>query len=281
MRKIIKVLIISGLISILTTGVAFASDAIPSLDEVVTNAESSETTATNDVNVQENKKSIISALESASDLSETSEQAVKVGTGMERIAAVVIQVLSYGLTIGLVLRVVLDLIYIGVPFLRSTLANGYMGNPNAAGGQQQQQGMGGLGGMGTGGYGAGGYGGGMGGYGGSRYGGGYGGGMGMGGMGGMGMQNQMGMQTAMNNQPKQGRIQFISNAALNAVATENVVGPDGEANSAFKTYVKDMVVILVVTPILLTLAVTGVLHQLGFMLGDVIANGIRNIRGGF
>ena len=267
MRRIIKVLIISGLMSVLTTGVAFASDAIPSLDEVVTNAESSETTATNDVNVQENKKSIISALESASDLSKTSEQAVKVGTAMERVAAVIIQVLSYGLTIGLVLRVVLDLIYIGVPFLRGTLANGYMGNPNAAGGPQQHQGMGGLGGMGVGGYG--GYGGGYG----SRYG-----GMGMGGM---GMQNQMGMQTAMNNQPKQGRIQFVSTAALNAVATENMVGPDGEANSAFKTYVKDMVVILVVTPILLTLAVTGVLHQLGFMLGDVIANGIRSIRGGF
>ncbi len=275
MRKIIKTLLISSLISVLTTGVAFASDAIPSLDEVVTNAESSEsseTTATTGVNVQENKESIISALEKASDLSETNEQAVKVGTVMERVAAFIIQVLAYGLTIGLVLRVVIDLIYIGVPFLRSTLANGYMGNPNAAGGPQQQQGMGGLGGMGIGGYGAGGYGGGYG----SRYG-----GMGMGGMGGLSMQNQMGMQTAMNNQPRQGRIQFVSTAALNAVATENMVGPDGEANSAFKTYVKDMVVILVVTPVLITLAVTGVLHQLGFMLGDVIANGIRSIRGGF
>lgn len=199
----------------------------------------------------------------------------KVNDGIRTVAAFIVRILSYFLTAFLVVRVILDLVYIALPFTRSILSNGYAGNP-AAGGSgmgMQQPGMGGMGmgagigGMGMGGMGMGGYG--MrGGYGMNR--------MGMGGMGmgGMGMQQgQMGASPAM------GRVQWISSAALNAVAAEQMPGPDGKPQSALKAYAKDMMVVLIITPVLLTLAITGVLTNLGFLIGDVIAKGITSIGG--
>lgn len=199
----------------------------------------------------------------------------KVNEGIRTVAAFIVRILSYFLTAFLVVRVILDLVYIVLPFTRSILSNGYAGNP-AAGGSgmgMQQPGMGmggmgmgaGMGGMGMGGMGMGGYG--MrGGYGMNR--------MGMGGMGGMGMQQgQMGASPAM------GRVQWVSLAALNAVAAEQMPGPDGKPQSALKAYAKDMMVVLIITPILLTLAITGVLTNLGFLIGDVIAKGITSISG--
>lgn len=198
----------------------------------------------------------------------------KVNDGIRTVAAFIVRILSYFLTAFLVVRVILDLVYIALPFTRSILSNGYAGNP-AAGGSgmgMQQPGMGGMGmGAGMGGMGMGGMGG-MGGYG-MR--GGYGmNRMGMGGMGGMGMQQgQMGASPAM------GRVQWISSAALNAVAAEQMPGPDGKPQSALKAYAKDMMVVLIITPVLLTLAITGVLTNLGFLIGDVIAKGITSIGG--
>ena len=149
-----------------------------------------------------------------------------------------------------------------------------MGNAQVgAGGMPNSQMQGGMAG------GMGGMQGGMGGMGMSRY----------GGMGGMGMNRGMGGMAggmgAMNNQmagasqqPNMtGRIQWVSNAALNAVAGENIPGPDGRAVSPFKLYVKDMTVVLVITPILLVLAMTGTLTNLGFLLGDAIAKGIAGV----
>jgi hypothetical protein len=198
----------------------------------------------------------------------------KVNDGIRTVAAFIVRILSYFLTAFLVVRVILDLVYIALPFTRSILSNGYAGNP-AAGGSgmgMQQPGMGGMGmGAGMGGMGMGGMGG-MGGYG-MR--GGYGmNRMGMGGMGGMGMQQgQMGASPAM------GRVQWVSSAALNAVAAEQMPGPDGKPQSALKAYAKDMMVVLIITPVLLTLAITGVLTNLGFLIGDVIAKGITSIGG--
>ena len=198
----------------------------------------------------------------------------KVNDGIRTVAAFIVRILSYFLTAFLVVRVILDLVYIALPFTRSILSNGYAGNPAAGGSSMgmQQPGMGGMGmGAGMGGMGMGGMGG-MGGYG-MR--GGYGmNRMGMGGMGGMGMQQgQMGASPAM------GRVQWVSSAALNAVAAEQMPGPDGKPQSALKAYAKDMMVVLIITPVLLTLAITGVLTNLGFLIGDVIAKGITSIGG--
>ena len=214
-------------------------------------------------------------IQHATDLSEPSPGATKVNQGITKVASFIVQILAYFITAFLVVRVVIDLCYICIPFTRSFLANGYGGNPQAGGGGMgmQQPGMG-MGGMGMGGMGMGAMGGmGMGGMGmgmRGRY--------GMGGMGGMGAGMNMGaMQGQMGANPAMGRIQWVSTAALNAAAAESVVGPDGKAISPLKTYAKDMVVVLVVTPILLTLAITGVLTDLGFLLGSLLADAVSNI----
>lgn len=213
-------------------------------------------------------KDLISSVQEATDLSDVSPGAQKINKGINKVASFIVQVIAYLITAGLVVRIVIDLCYIGLPFTRSFLANGYQGNSQAgAGGMPNQgmmgggMGMGGMnGGMGMGGYGM------RGGYGMNRMG-----GMGMGGMGMGGMQGQMGAQPAM------GRIQWVSNAALNAAAAESVVGPDGKAVSPFKAYMKDMTVVLIITPVLLVLAISGALTDLGFLLGDLLANAIEGI----
>lgn len=218
----------------------------------------------------------ISSLQGSTDLTQHQEVVENAKPVMNKVASIIVQLLSYLITIGLTVRVVLDLTYIVLPFTRSFLSNGYMGNAQAGAGGMPNQAMGGMGGMGgmSGGMGMGGYGmrGGM--------------GMGMNRMGGMsgGMGGmQQGMQGGMNNQnmSRMGETQWVSNAALNAVAAESQPGPDGKAVSPFKLYIKDMTVIMVLTPILLALALTGTLTDLGFLLGDVICAGINSIGGMF
>ena len=111
-----------------------------------------------------------------------------------------------------------------------------------------------------------------------RYGGGFGGGCG-GGFG-CGMQ-QNAMSAAQNNPAMATKTQWVSNAALNAVAAESTVGPDGKPSSALKLYLKDMLFVLILTPILLVLCVSGVLVNLGLGLATIIANGIANIDWGW
>lgn len=200
----------------------------------------------------------IKGLNEASDLSADVEGAVAITQGAKKAVAFIVQVIAYLITILLALRVVLDLAYIGLPFCRKFLSNGHMGNAQAGAG-------------GTPGFGAGGIG--MGGGIGGGFAGNYG---GMGGrFGGMGM----GMGGMQRNQANSTRVQFISNAALNAVAGETTVGPDGKPVGPFKLYVKDMVVVLVITPVLLTLAITGVLTTLGFQIGSLLVDGIKSLRG--
>lgn len=206
----------------------------------------------------------VDALKEATNLNESSEGAKKINQGIKSIASFVVQVLAYAVTALLVLRVLLDLAYICLPFTRSFLANGYGGNAQAGGGNGMP-GMGSpMGGMGMGGMGM------------NR-------GMGMGGMGGMGMNgmNGMGMGGMQQSQPgaspAMGRIQWVSNPALNAVAAETVVGPDGKAISPMKMYAKDMIVILILAPTFLVLAITGSLTNLGLLIGDMLSSAISNI----
>lgn len=213
----------------------------------------------------------VDSIKGATQLDGQNPSATKINQGISKVASIIIQVLAYAITVLLVFRVIFDLAYIAIPFARSFLANGYGGNPQAGGGGMPgQPGMGmGMGGMGMNGMGMGGMG---------RYG-------GMGGMGGMGMSGMgMGGMNGMNQTlsqpgatPAFGRVQLVSNAALNAVAAEGVVGPNGRSVNAFKTYAKDMLAVLILAPAFLVLAVTGSITQLGIMLGELIASGIGNI----
>lgn len=216
---------------------------------------------------------IINEIKSANNLDGTSSGASKINLGIKKVASFIVQVISYFITAFLVVRILLDICYIVLPFTRKWLANGYMGNVQAGVGMADGAGMGmngmnGMGGMGMrGGMGMNGMG--MGGMGMGR-------GMGMrGGMNGMGMSGQ-GMQGA---NPLPGRIQWVSTAALNAVAAESCGGVDGVPDSPLKVYVKDMVPVLILTPILLVLAITGALQNLGFLIGDLLANAISQAGG--
>lgn len=213
---------------------------------------------------------LIDTIQDASTLDGPSEGATKVNQGIKKVATFIIQILSYGVTCLMVVRVVLDLTYITLPFTRSILANGYGGQVMGQQGMGQPGMGGGMGGMGMGGMGMG-------------MGGGYGmrGGMGMGGMGmnRMGMGGMGGMQggSQPGASPAMGRVQWVSTAALNAVTNETQSGPDGRPQSPLKMYSKDMIPMLTVTPILLVLAISGVLSDLGFMLGELLTRAISGM----
>lgn len=263
--------------------------AASSLDDVV-NSQQTETTTETQTPVDDNtditgsnlttgNDQLIDELKSANTLDGTSNSASKINQGVKKVASFVVQVISYFITAFLVVRILLDICYIVLPFTRKWLANGYMGNVQAGVGMADGAGMGmggmgmrggmGMGGMGMGGMGMNGMGMGMGGMGMGR-------GMGMrGGMNGMGMSGQ-GMQGA---NPLPGRIQWVSTAALNAVAAESCGGVDGVPDNPLKVYVKDMVPILILTPILLVLAITGALQNLGFLIGDLLANALSQAGG--
>ena len=229
--------------------------------------------------IDANNQQYINELRGATDMVKPDAGANKVTEVIGKAASFVIQIVAYFTTVMMTVRVVLDICYITVPFTRSILANGYAGVPDMEGAAGGPNGMGmngmGMNGMGMNGMGMGmggmsGMGMGMGGYGG-RYGGGY------GGMRGMGAQAANGMMNPGASNPVRGRVQWVSTQALNAVASEATMDANGGRKNAFKVYAKDMIVLLVATPIMLTLSITGVLANLGFLIGDMLARGIASV----
>ncbi len=249
MRKVISLLAVIFIMC--STMVAFGE---PSLDEVINSEESQVQTQENEMeeyvskpDIYNENKSFIEGLNGAADVSAEVEGVSSVTAGAKTAVAFIVQVISYLITILLALRVVVDLGFIALPFVRTFLGNGYMGNSQAgAGGVPNSLGINS-------------------------------GGMGMGSAGGMGMQNNMRLASPQQQPNISGRIQWVSNAALNAVAGENIVGPDGKDVSPFELYIKDMVVVLTVIPILITLAVTGALTNIGFVLAQVLVGLLTKI----
>ncbi len=259
MKKVFSILVMIMIITLLPV-MAYATeveDTGTSLSDLINSSEN------------DDSNSFIDDLGGSARLDTNNQDVQKAASGMKRIVGFVIQILSYVLTFGLVLRVVLDLIYIGVPFSRSLLGGGRMGVAQNAG--MQQPGMGGMGG----------FGGGLGGFGGGFGGGGFGGGFNrFGGMGGMGMGGMQ--QPGMMGQQQPGmmnKIHWVSNAAVNAVAAETAIGPDGKTASPLKLYAKDMIIVLIITPIMLVLAVSGALVDFGFLIGDILTKAIDSVGG--
>ena len=216
-----------------------------SLDEVIANnqqeqsEQQNETTSTEEkvqTNEKDNQQDYVSADDFITGLGDAgkiglqqNETTEKIATALKTIVTPIVQILSHLIVIGLVVRVILDLTYIVIPFLRKPLLNGNVE----------------IGGNNNGGY---------------------------------PMASQMaamnGGQNALNGQEgasKSNKVQIISNAAIRAVQGEE------SGQNALRYYFKDMVVIMVVTPILLVLALTGVLMDLGFILGDVICGLIASL----
>lgn len=296
MKRVLTLLLCGMLVfgtTSMSTYAASLDDVIAGTQEVTVQQEQDNTNTTVDTSntststgdsastgagmTQQETADYLTALNNATNMTRPNETVTKVNAGLSKVISIIVQVLAYAITAGLTLRVILDLCFIALPFTRTFLGNGYAGNAAVGntmpGGMQQPGMMGGA--MGSPGMMGGMNGGMMGGMGG-RYGmrGGMMGGMNGGMMGGM----QPGMQGGM--QPSaSGRPQWVSTAALNAVAAEQTPTPDGRARSAIKAYASDMIVTLVAVPILLVLAMSGALTQLGLLLGEAIATGIGALGG--
>lgn len=197
-------------------------------------------------------ESFINSMKGATNFTQNNELTSKVNGKLNKIVTPIVQILAYAVTVLMVLRVVLDLAFITIPFSRKFLGNGYMGsvsimNDQGMMGSPVGQPMGSPVGKN---------------------------GMGMGMMG--NAMNMNSMKPVMTQQPAiSNRIQLVSQAALNAVAAEN--NPDGKAGTPLKIYAKDMLIVLVITPVLLILAMTGALMQVGFVIGDAITNALYNL----
>lgn len=193
---------------------------------------------------------IANALGANNYLDVQSKEAVEAANTVNRWVTPFIQLMVYAITVLTVIRVLIDLLYVVFPPCRHILANGRIGNAAS-------QGPANLGASGGGGFG------------------------GFGGMNNYGLAQANSMNNAaINNAQAAGastQIQWVSQAALNAVASESSVGPDGKANRAIKAYWKDMSVLLVLTPILLVLAVTGILGKLGIFIANIIVGLIETI----
>lgn len=293
MKRVLTLLLCGMLIfgtSTVSTYAASLDDVIAGNQQTVTQETNDTTSTTNNETVADSNnssttsreqanKDFMDTLNNATNLTTENPTVDKVNTALSKVISIIVQILAYAITAGLTLRVIVDLAFIALPFTRTFLGNGYAGNAQV-GNTGMQGGMPGMqGGMGMGQPGM------MGGMPGGMMGGGYGmrgGGYGMrGGMMGGGMAGGMG-QPGMMGGPQAsstGRPQLVSTAALNAVAAEQVPTPDGRARNAIKIYASDMVVTLVSIPILLVLAMSGALTQLGLLLGDAIASGIAALGG--
>lgn len=221
------------------------------------------------VKTDEKDSAYIDGLANGSDLSNQTDASKAFTKQAKNFGSTAFNILAIIALIGMGLRVALDIVFITIPPLQDTLSAGYIGNSQAGANGQSNSTMGGFGG---GGFGGGGYGG----FGGGGFGGGYG-HSGYGGFGGGGYNpNSMTDQNNTGNQ-RAGKKKWVSNAALNAVAGENVVGPDGKRVNAFKEYAKDMVWLLVGIPLLLTLTATGAISSIGFAAGDFLTGVLKHL----
>ena len=186
---------------------------------------------------------IANALGANNYLDVQSKEAVEAANTVNRWVTPFIQLMVYAITVLTVIRVLIDLLYVVFPPCRHILANGRIGNAASQGPANLGISSGGM----------------------NNY--------------GLVQANSMN-NAAINNAQAAGastQIQWVSQAALNAVASESSVGPDGKANRAIKAYWKDMSVLLILTPILLVLAVTGILGKFGIFIANIIVGLIETI----
>lgn len=266
MKKHVSKFLLMAMLTLSLGMTAFATDA-PSLDDIVAGSSVQTEVTQNSTVVEDNKsaqpemeytnRSFADSLSGAMDLSSETKISSDFSKTANYYGSIAFQWLAIIVSVGILIMVALDMVFITLPFTRSFLANGYMGNPNSSNpnGIQQGAAMGSSMGMG-----------GMGGMGGRRMGGGI--------FGGRGMMNQnaMGQQTAMQNQPALGRVQYVSNAALNAVSTESASN-----RLALIEYLKDMSITIIFSSVILVLAGTGILGTLGLKIGEKLVALIRTL----
>lgn len=209
-------------------------------------------------------------LAETANLSKATTQGTAFAKRVRFMCSIVFQYITALISGFFVVCVAIDVMFIVIPLTRKWLANGYVGNPVPDEQQQGQMGMPGQMGMqGQGQMGMPGQMGMQGGYGNRGL---MGGRFGMGQQGMMGGAGQMGMQTAMQNQPATGRIQFVSNAALNAVAEES-----SSKKNPLMNYFDYVWKTAVLAMFILVLASTGVLASLGAAFALKVAEWLQSM----
>lgn len=172
--------------------------------------------------------SAISGIANSGKMDVDDPTAAKVGSVMNNWAAKAMQICGYIISIGLGLVIAIDLIFIAIPPLRGVLSNGYAGNVSAQNdGNPYNNGT-------------------------SFY--------------GSTAQQSMNMSAQANNSPTSGRVQLVSNAALNAVTAAST------GQNPFKMYLKEQLLTVIMAPAIYVLAATGILSRLGFFIGTTIGN---------
>lgn len=209
-------------------------------------------------------RSFVDSMGSAMEMTQETKISSDFSKTANYYGSIVFQWLAILVSVGALIMVGIDMVYIILPFTRGFLGAGAAPQGGAAGGQAGLA-SGGMGGMS----------GGMGGMSGGMGMGGMSGGMGL--MGGRGRMGMNGMGGQMGQQQGQagmgmGGMQYVSNAAINAVAMEG-------QNSALINYIKSMGITIILSSVILVLAGTGVLGKLGLAIGSKLAALITNLIG--
>lgn len=259
--RAVKMFILTMCMSIMLCFSAFAGNGASSLEDLQRQAQETTVDVENNSSQGTKKsdtsgKSAIGNISRAAAMDTESEQMREIGGVMNSFAAKVMQLIGYVISIGLGLITALDIVYIAIPPLRGILANGYVGTGDQ-GGANNGMGTNMMNGAASS-YGTG-YGGFNGGYN-SGY-----------GQHANNMQMGMAAGAQQNNQPSNGRMQFVTNAALNAVASAS------SGMNPFKVYFKQQAAVCILAPTMFVLAATGVLSKLGFMLGQAASRWLGNI----
>lgn len=154
MKRAITLLTAIMLIACCSMGTALAAESGTSLDDIVnaqeqpvegqtqpaenngsTSTQNQESATTGGLSQEQQDKNneFIAGLQEATDLTDPVEGVNAVTPWIKQAAGFVVQVVFYAVTVLLAVRVVLDLAYIGLPFTRSFLGNGYSGAGCCAG----------------------------------------------------------------------------------------------------------------------------------------------------
>ena len=183
----------------------------------------------------------VGGLKEASDLSTPDTRANAVNSALRSVASLTVQVLALAVTVFIVVRIMLDLLYIAIPMTRNALSRG----ASVQGGTTPSLGSGFSGGV-------------------------------PGVKGGMPSRYSGGMSGSMGQQQSAGS-SIVSNSAIMAVASENMPGPDGKTKGSYSTYLKAISKELVIVPVIIVLVATGTLQSLGYLIADVIVKLIGSI----
>ena len=183
----------------------------------------------------------VEGLKEASDLSTPDTRANAVNSALRSVASLTVQVLALAVTVFIVVRIMLDLLYIAIPMTRNALSRG----ASVQGGTTPSLGSGFSGGV-------------------------------PGVKGGMPSRYSGGMTGSMGQQQNAGS-PIVSNSAMMAVASETTPGPDGKTKGSYSTYLKAISKELVIVPVIIVLVATGTLQSLGYLLADVVVKLIGSI----